>query len=351
MPNFCRCIAEKPFRYADFDLHPTHKHFLAAVLEDHTNDDPTTVLNTLVVINTKTQTLTTIASGADFYAAPRFSPDGARIAFQEWNHPDMPWQRSTIRVFLFVADGDKITCSAEKELAWGEREVSVGYPRWLDSDNLVFLTDESGFLNPRVYSVSSKSAGPLLATSILQDFALPASTLAASPYAVLDSEKRTVVFSALKNGRSVLYLFGWKTKSLVPIDNPFISISSIRAVDGKTLVFQARSALTPSAIIKLTISDPSVPHSGVTYETLKSSAGSLPFPDSIISLPEPLTLGTEGEPVYATLYPPTNSAYDGSPDPAEKPPCIVNAHGGPTAMAIQGLDWEKQYFTSRGWTW
>ena len=351
----CRIIccraAEKPFRYADFDLHPIQNRFLAAVLEDHTNNDPTAVVNTLVVIDTKTQSLTTIASGADFYAAPRFSPDGARITFQEWNHPDMPWQRSTIRVFTFVADGDKITCREEKELAWGQREVSVGYPRWIDSDTLVFLTDESGYLNPWVYSVSSKSASPLLATAISEDFALPAFFLAGSPYAILNTEKKTVVFSALKNGRSVLYLFEWKTKALVPIDNPFTSIGTIRAVDDKTLVFQAKSTRTPSAIVKLTISDLSAPQSRVTCETLKSSAESLPFPDGIISHPEPLTLGTESEPVYATLYPPTNSAYDGSLDPTEKPPCIVNAHGGPTAMADQGLDWTKQYFTSRGWAW
>ncbi|KAH9035891.1 alpha/beta-hydrolase [Lactarius pseudohatsudake] len=343
--------AEVPFRYADFDVHPIHRHFLAAVLEDHTNDDPTAVVNTLVVINTKTQSLTTIASGADFYAAPRFSPDGARIAFQQWNHPDMPWQRSAIHVFTFVADGDGITYGNEKEIAWGQREVSVGYPGWIDSDTLVFLTDESGFLNPWAYSVSSKSADPLLATPVSQDFAVPAFILAGSPYTVLDTEKKVVLFSALKNGRSVLYIFDWKTKSLIPVDNPFVFISAIRAVDDKTLVFQATSTPTPSAIIKLTISDPSAPHSGVTYQTLKSSAESLPFPDGIISHPESLTLGTESEPVYATLYPPTNFAYDGSSDPTEKPPCIVNAHGGPTWMAARGLDWTTQYFTSRGWAW
>ncbi|KAF8258721.1 alpha/beta-hydrolase [Lactarius quietus] len=312
--------AEKPFRYADFDLHPIYRHFLAAVLEDHTNDEPTTVINTLVVINTKTHSLTTIASGADFYAAPRFSPDGAHIAFQQWNHPNMSWQRSTIQIFTFGVDGDQIAYNGEKELAWGQREVSVGHPRWIDSDTLVFLTDESGFLNPSVYTVSAKSADPLLATPVTQDFALPAFTLADSPYTVLDAEKKIILFSALKNGRSVLYLFEWKTKSLLPVDNPFVSIGAIRAVDDKTLVFQARSTRTPSAIIILTISDPSALHSG-------------------------------SEPVYATLYPPTNFAYDGSPDPNEKPPCIVNAHGGPTGMAVQGLDWTRQYFTSRGFAW
>ena len=263
----------------------------------------------------------------------------------------MSWQRSTIHLCTFVTDGDQITYSDEKELGWTEREVSVVHPRWIDSDTLIFLTDESGFLNPWVYSVSSKSADALLATPVSQDFALPAFTLADSPYTVLDAGKKILLFSAFQNGRSVLYLFEWKTKSLLPIDNPFVSISAIRAVDDKTLVFQARSTRTPSAIIRLTISNLSAPHSGATYETLKSSVESLPFPDSLISQPEPLTLGTESEPVYATLYPPTNFAYDGSPDPTEKPPCIVNAHGGPTGMAIQGLDWTRQYFTSRGWAW
>ncbi|KAH6892791.1 Alpha/Beta hydrolase protein [Coprinopsis sp. MPI-PUGE-AT-0042] len=35
----------------------------------------------------------------------------------------------------------------------------------------------------------------------------------------------------------------------------------------------------------------------------------------------------------------------------EKPPCVVNVHGGPTSYVSQGLDWRKQYFTSRGWAW
>ncbi|KAI0298164.1 alpha/beta-hydrolase [Multifurca ochricompacta] len=341
----------KPFRYADFNVHPVHRHLLAAVLEDHTNDDPMKVVNTLVIINVKTQSLTTIASGADFYAAPRFSPDGVRIAYQEWNHPDMPWQRSAIHLSRLSAQDDNIIVEHEKRLAWDNREVSVGYPGWVDADTLIFLTDESGFLNPWVYSVSSKKASPLFTAPVAQDFGLPAFTFADSPYTILDTEEKAILFSALKNGRTVLYIFEWKTKSIIPIENTFVSIRAIQAVDADTLVFIAKSTRTPSAVIKLKISDASSSHPRSTYEILKSSMASLPFPDGVISQPLPLTLGTESEPVYATLYPPTNFEYDGSSHPVEKPPCIVNAHGGPTGIAGQGLDWTRQYFTSRGWAW
>ena len=121
------------------------------------------------------------------------------------------------------------------------------------------------------------------------------------PYAVLNIEKKTVLYFTLKNERSALYLFEWKARFLLPINHPFVSISSIHALDDNTLVFQGKSTRTQSAIIRLTISDPSVTHSGVTQETLKSSIESIPFPDSIISQPELLALGTESERVRATV--------------------------------------------------
>jgi len=55
------------------------------------------------------------------------------------------------------------------------------------------------------------------------------------------------------------------------------------------------------------------------------------------------------DPLYVNYYPPTNPDYTG-PD-GEKPPCVLNVHGGPTGSANQVLSWSKQFFTSRGWAW
>lgn len=41
-----------------------------------------------------------LAFGHDFYGAPRLSPDGTRLAWITWDHPDMPWDTTE----LWVAD-------------------------------------------------------------------------------------------------------------------------------------------------------------------------------------------------------------------------------------------------------
>src|ERR1051325_2745717 len=39
-----------------------------------------------------------VAAGRDFYMQPVWSVDGARIAWVEWDHPDMPWDKTRLVV-------------------------------------------------------------------------------------------------------------------------------------------------------------------------------------------------------------------------------------------------------------
>ena len=41
-----------------------------------------------------------LVSGADFYSNPRLSPDGSKLAWVSWSHPNMPWDDTA----LFAAD-------------------------------------------------------------------------------------------------------------------------------------------------------------------------------------------------------------------------------------------------------
>ena len=48
--------------------------------------------------STATASRASSSTGPDFVAAPRLSPDGIALAWLEWDHPDMPWDATRLRV-------------------------------------------------------------------------------------------------------------------------------------------------------------------------------------------------------------------------------------------------------------
>ena len=344
----------KPYRYACFEPHPKKPHLLVSILEDHTIDNPSDVVTTLVVVNTDTKSLHPLISGADFYALPRFSPDGNRITWSQWHHPDMPWEGGEVYVADITDIHDTLSITGEIHVAGVRGKVSACYPSWRDNDNLIFTSDESGFVNPWKYA--NGKASPLFPEPIAEDFGAPFWVLSNSFYALIDKAGRFSLFSAVKNGYNVLYLVdldGGSHPKL--IDSPFVVIDTIRTIslDRQEVVFKGQKTDDKSAIIRCSLS------SLITAEftTLKCApvvmVDGAPLPHNVISLPQPITLKVppNDSPLHVVYYPPYNPMYSGSSIKGEKPPCIVNIHGGPTGITTQGLNWITQYFTSRGWGW
>ena len=46
-----------------------------------------------------------LAGGHDFVAAPRLSPDGNHLAWVAWDHPNMPWDDTTLYLAQVASDG------------------------------------------------------------------------------------------------------------------------------------------------------------------------------------------------------------------------------------------------------
>jgi hypothetical protein len=131
---------DERFKYGDF--HVTAGDTILAVREEHFKDG-TEVKNEIVVIDPTTKKSTVIVTGADFYSHPRFSPDGKRVAWMQWNHPDMPWTGSE----LYVADwknGEKLE---GKFIAGKAREQAICQPRWAWDGSLWFVNDPQGIWN------------------------------------------------------------------------------------------------------------------------------------------------------------------------------------------------------------
>src|SRR5690606_9797911 len=69
--------------------------------------------------------LVSVVAGSDFLAYPAASPSGDRLAWIAWDHPDMPWDATALRVADLV-DGRVLST---RTLAGGVGE-SVLQPEW-----------------------------------------------------------------------------------------------------------------------------------------------------------------------------------------------------------------------------
>jgi dipeptidyl aminopeptidase/acylaminoacyl peptidase len=108
---------------------------------------------------------------------------------------------------------------------------------------------------------------------------------------------------------------------------------------GSRLVWIAAAAAEPASLLTLDADCGALEVlSRATEETIDPS---------YISPAEAIEFDTDdGGKGYAFFYPPANPDYSGPDD--ERPPLVVNVHGGPTSQVVAGLDPALQYFTTRG---
>ena len=128
-------------RYADLRLDAARRR-LIAVREDHRGEGE--AVNSIVAISLDgADAGTVLVDGYDFFSAPRLSPDGSRLAWLSWNHPNMPWDGTELWVAPVAADG---SLGAPTLVAGGLQE-SVFQPAWSPDGVLHFVSDPDGWWN------------------------------------------------------------------------------------------------------------------------------------------------------------------------------------------------------------
>jgi len=136
---------QKAWRYADMALDRARSR-LVAVREDHekaTLERHGEAENAIVAIDLATGDVSVLVEGADFYAAPRLSPDGTKLAWLEWRHPNMPWDGTTLRLAPVGGDG---SIDAAETVA-GSQSDWISQPRWSPDGILHFVAEPSGWMN------------------------------------------------------------------------------------------------------------------------------------------------------------------------------------------------------------
>ncbi|MDA1314972.1 MAG: S9 family peptidase [Acidobacteria bacterium] len=319
---------ENSCRYVDSDVSRSGD-LLVTVREDHSQPD-TEAVNTIVAIGLAApHEQTVLVSGSDFYSNPRFSPDGKRLSWMSWNHPHMPWERSE----LWTADlGTGPALANHRKIAAGERE-SIYQPEWSPDGTLYFVSDRSEWWN--LYRSVGDAIEPL--AEMDAEFGLPQWIFDVPTYDFTSDGR--IVCTYTQQGRWNLATIDTASRVIENIDVPYTSISNLRAA-GNRVVFEAGSTTEPPSIVELNLANGSL-------KTIRRAFTVQPEIEKYYSIPEAIEFDTENnQTAHAFFYLPRNPDFEAPAD--ERPPLIVECHGGPTGSTSSTLDLKTQYWTSRG---
>ncbi|HET6550453.1 MAG TPA: prolyl oligopeptidase family serine peptidase, partial [Solirubrobacter sp.] len=265
-----------------------------------------------------------IASGHDFFAAPRVSPDGARIAWLAWDHPRMPWEGSELWMAEF-ADGKT---NGARRIAGGPAEAIV-QPEWSPAGVLHYSSDRTGWWN--LYRGEDGEA----LTAIEAEIGGPLWVFGEAWYAFLADG--SVLCTYFRDGSDHLAVVsGPGELRHVPLELTRIADLT---TDGTRALFVGASPTRSPQVVAADLETGAIETlSGDETEDLDAA---------YVSVPRPLEYPTTGgRTAHALFYPPHNPDY--SAPAGERPPLVVRVHGGPTAHVSARLSPEIQFFTSRG---
>jgi dipeptidyl aminopeptidase/acylaminoacyl peptidase len=313
-------------RYADGRVFAGGR-LIVCVRETHGAGEPT---NELVVLPSDgSAEPRVVATGRDFYAAPRPNPDGARLAWLAWDHPRMPFEGTDLCVADLGADG---SLSNDRRVA-GSEEESIFQPEWGPAGDLYFVSDRTGWSNlyvergGKVESLTSEEA----------ELGYPQWVFDLSRYTFLGDGRLACLFT--RSALDSLELLDPETGRLERVDLSYTDYAPSLRSFGTRVVFAGGSPTKPPEVVELDAA------SG--RHTILRRSTELELDAGYLSVGVPIEFGGAGGlPSHGLYYAPSNRDYLGPDD--ELPPLLVHVHGGPTAHVSNALQLSLQLFTSRG---
>ena len=320
-----RAITPEPpepnsIRYADGVV--TRDGHVIAVRESHGDE----VVNDLVVFPADgSAPPRVLVSGHDFYAKPRPSPDGTRLAWLAWNHPELPFTATELWVAPF-SDG----AVGEAQRVAGAPREAIFQPSWAPDGRLHWISDATGWSN--LYREGENL------TPVDAELGYPAWSFDFSRYAFVDDGR--IVVLVTRNGVTSLAVLDAESRALADVELPYTFYWPYVRVHGSRVAVVAAGPTQPATLFELDLAT----GERHVYRQLEAHV-----PAEMISQPVPLAVPIDGGTTHAFLYRPHNPEFR-APD-GDKPPLIVQVHGGPTAMDPPAFFAETQFWTTRGFAW
>jgi len=317
-------------RYADGSI-DARRGLWIGIREDHRAPGAEAVNDIVAVSLAGGDAGRIIVQGRDFHASPRLSPDGTKLAWLAWSHPDMPWTAAE----LWLGEFDGTTVSNATRIAGGSHEA-VFQPEWSPDGLLHYVSDRSGWWN--IYRRNADGTSTNLCP-MAAEFGRAQWGFGMSTYAFVSAQE--IVCTYIGSGLGRLARLDLRNGTLTPFDLPYTDFSCVRASGGKV----AAKAGGPHVAAAVVVIDAATGAASVAWRA--ASAADDPALRDHVSVPRLIEFPTpRGRSAFALFYPPANGGFRG---PAGAlPPLVVKCHGGPTSSASRSLDLRTQFWTSRG---
>lgn len=313
---------------------------------------------------TKHGTTNVLSTHSHFMAWPRLSPDGSTLAFIGWEHPNMPWDGTTLWLVdvrtpatpaVGVLSGDGVERPRRSDPGLPsptDPGISLLQPEFTSDSSLHVISDHHGH-----WSLYGLDIDPVTARPLVTDERQPP-----APEKIGFDRLRPVIDTGeeiggalwqlgtrwhLNDGEEVWAHSQAATASLVrrrlspsdttweTIDTTGETFGTIELLDlGRThLLLTAKSTRRPGVLYAV---------DRVTGLFTEIASERLDTHQGYYSRPQVGELG--GVPVV--IHPPHNPRFAAPVD--ELPPFVVSIHGGPTGQATPEMTARTSFFTSQG---
>ncbi|MBM6588673.1 S9 family peptidase [Brevibacterium sp. RIT 803] len=302
-----------------------------------------------IVLITRHGTTNVLSRRSHFMAWPRLSPDGSTLAFIGWEHPNMPWDSTSLWLI------DVRTQDTPVAAVMHGRDVSLLQPGFTSDSSLIVSSDHNGHW--ALYSLDFEPVDCLV-----RDRRVAAKDSEQGSDAGVElgiSALRPVLDTGGEIGGPLWQLgTNWHLSDDEEIwaHSQSATASLIRARhDGESEEIRPQGELFGSLELHdlsrshVLLTGKSADSTGALYAVDRSSGTFIEIAQERLdahldyySRPRARELG--GIPVV--IHPPHNPRFTALD--RELPPYVISIHGGPTGQATPDMSARSSYFTSRG---
>jgi dipeptidyl aminopeptidase/acylaminoacyl peptidase len=328
---FCQKSDKAPYsitksinsRFADMQFDSIRNRIIC-VQEDHSKDGEP--LNKLIAVNLQSGFIDILDDEHDFVSSPRIDNNCDNLAWLTWDHPNMPWDGSTLWTSEFSDKG----FLKNKKIVAGGLEESIFQPEWFGTKKLIYISDRSNWWN--LYMYADQKTFPIYLDDA--EYGLPQWAFGMSTYGI--TEDNHIIATRNQGGLCQLGII--RNSNFEVLDLPYTEFTNI-CVDKNKVMFVGSSSTKISQLVCLDMKSKD-------HEVLRVSS-TVNIDPGYISEAVKLEFSNSEESVsYGFYYRPKNLKYVASNN--ELPPLIVRGHGGPTGFSSDSLNLSIQFWTSRG---